>query len=240
MSALKIVKQNIILLIPLGLAFLWTKNAILANTSLQLTAFCVIVFFLLQVLSKKITRLSKNKASLDFLLLTLVIYLVIFSTGGLLSPVFFLNYFLLFAVSLLFEPSAALSLTTMSSFFFILNPRVELLTELLQLGSLFLITPLALIFGSQYIKLSQEKEKVETLSYEGKKLEEEVIWQEKEVKKWTENELSLKLSEIQRGLKSILANPQTSPSDREKLKSIFDKTYQLFQSGRKMEEKIEK
>jgi hypothetical protein len=170
----------------------------------------------------------------------LVIYLIIFATGGLSSPVFFLNYFLLFAVALLFEPSAALSLATISSIFFLITPRTDLFTELLQLGSLFLITPLALIFGSQYIKLLQSEEKNEVLSYEGQKLEHEVVEQEKEVKKWTYNELSQRLTEIQQGIKVLLADSHISPSESVKLKEIFTKIYEVFQSGKEMEKKIEK
>ena len=240
MSALSVISQNIILATSLGAAFFWSKSEFLSPYLLQFVSLIVILFFLLQFIAKKTKTFKKVKTTLNFLLLTLVIYLIIFSTGGLASPVFFLIYFLLFAISLLFEPSAALSLATLSSIFFLFGDKKELLSEIVQLGSLFLITPLALIFGSQYIKILQDKEKIEVLSYEGQKLEKEVVEQEKEVNKWTYTELSQRLTEIQQGISSLLNNTQISASEKLKLKEIFTKIYEVFQSGKEMEKKIQK
>jgi cell division protein FtsB len=240
MSALSVISENIILAASLGVAFFWSKSEFLSSYLLQFVALVILAFFIFQFIARKSKLSKKIKTTFDFLLLTLVIYLIIFSTGSLSSPVFFLTYFLLFAISLLFEPSAALSLATISSIFFLFGDKKELLTELVQLGSLFLITPLALIFGSQYIKLLQSEEKIEVLEYEGQKLEKEVIEQEKEVARWTYTELSQKLSQIQEGIKVILNDKNVSPEEKVQLKDIFSKIYDVFQSGKEMEKKIQK
>jgi len=148
-SVQKLVSQNSVLILALSLAYFFN--------SLQLTALVVLLYLLSQFLLKQSTVMAKNKTYFDFFCLTLIVFCLIFATGGLSSPVFFLSYFLLFGIVLLFEPSAALALATIASVFLLLHPRGELLPELLQIASLFLISPLALIFGSQYLKLKQQQ-----------------------------------------------------------------------------------
>jgi len=152
----RIITQNLILLLALTLAFFFK--------SLQLTAIVVVVYILTNFITRTSESAKKYKTYLDFFFLTLITFSIIFATGGLTSPVFFLSYFLLFGVSLLFEPSAALSLATISSIFFLLNPRQDMLAELLQIASLFLISPIALIFGSQYLKIIEEERKLAVIS----------------------------------------------------------------------------
>lgn len=154
-TAKRIAIQNLTLLLALSVAFFFK--------SLQLTSLVVMVYLVIHLLSPRFPSLKKNKTSFDFFFLTLVTYQIIFTTGSLSSPVFFLSYFLLFAVSLLFEPSAALSLATFSSVFFLLGPRHDLLTDLLQIASIFLITPVALLFGSQYIKLVSKEQAMKVI-----------------------------------------------------------------------------
>ena len=96
--------------------------------------------------------------------LNTVILLLIFSTGGIDSVLFFLLYFLAFGIAFVFEP--------MLIFVFVLGvilvfvPDVikgDLLVNSLKLGSLLLISPLAFFFGSQYRKSDQQEEAVEAL-----------------------------------------------------------------------------
>jgi len=238
MTAIRTVAQNALLVASLGIAFFWSQNSNLSDLSLQFISFVVIVFFITQFLGEKSEFLKNNKSTIDFILLTLVVFLIIFSTGGLLSPVFFLVYFLLFAVSLLFEPTAALSLATISSIFLLLNPRKELFSELLQLSSLFLISPLALAFGSQYIKILQNNEKIRVLADEGKVLEEKVMIQEQEVHQWTSQKLSRMLTQIQTRIKILLSDPNIPQKEKDNLKSIFTDIYNVFVSGKEMEKKL--
>jgi hypothetical protein len=154
-AARKIITQNVILILALGVAFFLK--------SLQLTAIVVVFYILTNFLARISEPLKKYKTYLDFFFLTLITFQVIYTTGGLSSPVFFLCYFLLFGVALLFEPSAALSLATIASIFFLLGPRQDMLNDFLQIASVFLISPLALLFGSSYLKLSKEEEKLDII-----------------------------------------------------------------------------
>ncbi len=235
----RILKHTLILTISFIFSFIWTKSETLSPYTLQLTAFLVIVYLIFQSIIKKNPNLLKFKILIEVSIISLVVFLLVFSTGALFSPLFFLMYFLLFGVSLLFEPESAITLSLVAGIFFLFTPKKDFLHEILQLSSLVIISPLAVIFGKQYLKLLQSESKIQILETEGKALEEEVVRQEKEVKNWTSNILSQKLVQIQKGLNSVLKDKSISESEKEELKNIFFQIYQVFKSGKEMEKKIE-
>jgi hypothetical protein len=240
MSALSIVINNILLTLALAVSFFAVKSEALSANSLQIIAFCVIIFFTVQVLSKHNQFVRKNKSLMDFLLITLVVYIIIFSTGGLVSPVFFLNYFLLFAITLTNQPYASLSLATISSIFLLLNPRQDIYTELLQLSSLFMITPFALIFASQYKKIYQNEQEIEYLKKEENILLKEVVAQESQVKNWTAKEFKQRLIKIWENLEKVSSDSSITAFGKQKLKEISNQLANLLKSADEMEKKIEK
>lgn len=220
------ISRSLILTLTVAFAYFWTLSLTLPYYSLTLIGFLIICYSLIHWISKKAKGFVYiHKSQFDVFFLSLTVFLLVFSTGGVYSPVFFLIYFLLFGVSLLLEPQTAIYLAVIVSFFLFFGQRKDLLSELLQLSSLFLIAPLAAIFGKQYIKLRES--------------ETEVKRQEEEVKSWTYWVLSKKLVDIQTGLKSILTDPQTPVIEKEKVKKIFSDAYEVFISGTEMEKKVE-
>ena len=95
------------------------------------------------------------------------------------------------------------------------------------------------MFGKQYLKLLQSESKIKILEVEGKALVEEVVRQEKEVKNWTTNVLSQRLSEIQKGINVVLKDEKIPDKEKIELKNIFFQIYQVFMSGKEMEKKVE-
>jgi len=230
---------TLILLVSVGFAFLWTKNEVLLNMSLQFISLLVIIYVGIQFAARKMQFSKTNKIVIDVILLTLTTYLIVFSTGALFSPLFFLIYFLLFGISLLFEPSSAIALALISTVFFLFTTQKEIFAELLQLVSLFLITPLALIFGTQYMKLLQDEEKIKILSIKGEELAKEVSEQEVEVKTWTEGEFKNQLIKIWESIEALANDPACKGLHKQKLTEVSGELSNLLQSGKKMEEKIE-
>ncbi|OGM16075.1 hypothetical protein A2V55_01875 [Candidatus Woesebacteria bacterium RBG_19FT_COMBO_37_29] len=230
---------TLILLVSVGFAFFWTKNEVLLNMSLQFISLLVIIYVGIQFAARKMQFSKTNKIVIDVILLTLTTYLIVFSTGALFSPLFFLIYFLLFGISLLFEPSSAIALAIISTVFFLFTAQKEIFAELLQLVSLFLITPLALIFGTQYMKLLQDEEKIKILSLKGEELEKEVNEQETEVKTWTEGEFKNQLIKIWESIEALASDPACKGLHKQKLTEVSGELSKLLQSGKKMEEKIE-
>ena len=138
--------HSIILLISLLLAFVWLTNPNLADYSLQLTAFLVVFL----VFSRKVFGTS-SFLILESVISTLAIVLLTASTGGLSSPFFFLNYFLLFELSLLLEPNISVILTLGLMVFYLFSYQVGgSLYNLVYLFSFIFMTPLAFITGNAY------------------------------------------------------------------------------------------
>ncbi|MCG2800233.1 MAG: hypothetical protein L6367_17070, partial [Cellulomonas sp.] len=77
---------------------------------------------------------------------------LVLDTGGLTSPLFFTIDFLLFGLSLLFNPSLGLLVGLALSLLFLLNNSLIDLTSLTNLISLILMAPLARFFGTQYLR----------------------------------------------------------------------------------------
>jgi hypothetical protein len=236
----KFLSHSALLTLVVASSFFWTKNPVTSSFSLQLVALIIALFILFSFLSRKSSHdfFQKHKLTIEITLSTFVTYLLIFSTGVLFSPLFFLIYFLLFGLALLFEPAIAISLAIISTVFFLLTPRKDLLAEILQLASLFMITPLAAIFGKQYIKLIQNEQKIKILEEEGKALEEEVKTQEEEVKRWTLQEFKEHLANIWQSLDNLAADETLSEKNKQVLQEISDELSTLLESERKMEEKV--
>lgn len=133
--------------------------------------------------------------------LNTVILLLISSTGGIDSVLFFLLYFLCFGIAFAFEPAVIFVFVLGAILVFIPEAlKGDFLVNLLKLGSLLLISPLAFFFGNEYRKNDKENEAIEALEERTKdaadtisKDLEEVIKDEKENLKSEDME---KLNEI--------------------------------------------
>ena len=97
-------------------------------------------------------------------ILNSLIFILIFSTGSINSPLFFLLYFLGFGVAFVFEPSITFMFVIGALLIF--GPEIlknDLTNNLLKLGSLILISPLAYFFGKEYRRNEQQEEQLEAL-----------------------------------------------------------------------------
>ena len=179
----RLIGHSLLLTVSVLIAYVWTYSQFLSDYTLQFIAVLVTGYFLTRFTLRKTGKVSaRTMSGLDMSVLTLIIFTLIFSTGALSSPLFFLLYFLLFGLSLLFEPGSSLFMVFISSFIFLIIPeKKDLFSELLQLASLFMIVPLALIFGKQYIKLMQSELEVKSLTTEEKTLNKKIEEQQKQI-----------------------------------------------------------
>lgn len=236
----KFLLHSLFLVAAVILAFFWTNHPTLSVYTLQLIALFVLLFFLNQFIARR--KRKKINLTIDAVVFTMVALLLIISTGGLTSPLFFLIYFLMFGLALLFEPPITLVIAaTMIIFFFITPTKEEPLTELLQLFSLILITPIALFFGKQYLKLLEDEEKVKILEQESKVMEEQIEKEETDVLMWTNLNLKRGLSEILEHTSDLLADVgHLTLRQKEKLGKVRNITSGLIRTGQNLKEEVDK
>jgi len=131
---------------------------------LQIAALMMAIYVGASFLIRKHILSTDLRVTLDVLVFSLTATLLIFTTGGFTSPVFFLSYFLLFGVALFASPITATAITVTFALLFLVAPKQDFWLDLLQIGSLLAIAPLSIVFGKQYIKVLEDKKVITTLS----------------------------------------------------------------------------
>lgn len=232
----------ILILFAAGFTFFWANHPVLSQYSLQLSSFLLAVFLFHNLLGrKKITNLSfiKYQNISNSLTITLLLLLLVLDTGGLTSPLFFTLDFLLFGLSLLFNPSLGLLVGLALSVLFLLNNSLLNLTSLTNLVSLILIAPLARFFGTQYIRLLEDQQQIKILKYQSNQLENILSHEESDTLLWLTLNFQDKMQHSIDLLSQISSQLATIPyHQREKLKILYQDLKELFKSGQKLKEKI--
>jgi hypothetical protein len=220
----------ILAVITVVIAFLISVSP-LSNYGLQVAALTMIVYVGVSFLIRKHILSVDLKVTLDVLVFSLTISLLIFTTGGFTSPVFFLSYFLLFGVALFSSPITATAITATFALLFIVAPKADFWMDLLQIGSLLAIAPLSVLFGKQYLKVLQDKKIITGLSQKVQK-------NKVDVTSWTEGDFRRRLLRIQEYLQKLSLDPSIELDKKERINSLYRQIYDLFLSGRTMEKKI--
>lgn len=170
----KVFTHTIILGASVVLTFFWVINEKLAFYSLQLSGLLLLALVISHRIIKPVSfKLVESTVS------TMAVLLVTQATGGIASPLFFLNYFLLFELSLLLESIIPMILSIFLIFFYFLANDVIsspfLITALLAFP---VMTPLAYYFGRIYNKEENQKKELKNLNRKVVELEEELVEEE--------------------------------------------------------------
>lgn len=220
----------VLAIVTVVIAFLISISP-LSSYGLQIAALTMIVYVGVSFLIRKHILSIDLKVTLDVLVLSLTVSLLIFTTGGFTSPVFFLSYLLLFGVTLFSSPITATAITVTFALLFIVAPKADFWMDLLQIGSLLAIAPLSVVFGKQYLKVLQDKKIITGLS---QKVQKNKI----EVTDWTEGDFRKRLLRIQEYLQKLSNDPTIELDKKERINSLYRQIYDLFLSGRRMEKDI--
>jgi hypothetical protein len=220
----------ILAVITVVVAFLISISP-LAAYGLQIAALMVIIYVAVSFLIRKRILSTDLKVTMDILVFSLTISLLIFTTGGFNSPVFFLSYFLLFGVALFSSPITATAITITFALLFIIAPKADLWTDILQIGSLLAIAPLSILFGKQYLKVLEDKKMITGLN-------QKVQRNKVDVTSWTEGDFRKRLLRVQEYLQKLLNDPSIKTDEKERITSLYRQIYDLFLSGRNMEKEI--
>ena len=220
----------ILAIITVFLAFIISVSP-LSHYGLQIAAFLVIIYIGVSFLIRKHILSTNLKITIDVLIFSLTISLLIFTSGGFASPVFFLSYFLLFGIALFSSPVTAIAISVTFALLFMAAPKADFWLDLLQIGSLLAITPLSVIFGKQYLKVLADKKVITGLS---QKIEQDKA----EIGGWTEGDFKKRLLRIQEYLQKLLDDPSIGTDKKQRITSLYRQIYDLFLSGRNMEKDI--
>lgn len=220
----------ILAMMTVVLAFLISTSP-LSGYGLQIAAFLMAIYAGVSFLVRKRILSPDLKITLDVLIFSLTVSLLVFSTGGFTSPVFFLSYFLLFGVALFSSPITATAITVTFALLFLVTPKADFWMDLLQMASLLAIAPLSVLFGKQYLKVLRDKQIITGLSQKVQK-------NKVEVSAWTEGDFRRRLLRIQEYLQKLGQDPSIELDKKERINSLYRQIYDLFLSGRKMEKDI--
>ncbi len=235
----KFLLETVFLLTALGLTFFWTNDPHLSYYTLQLVAFFLLLFFLNQFIARR--RKKRINLTIDATIFILVIFLLIGSSGGLSSPLFFLVYFLMFGLALLFDPLITFSLALAMTIVFFLSPsKQSLMEEIWQLVSLLLITPLALFFSKKYLQLLEDEEKIKVLKTESKALNQAITKEESGFLLWESLDFKTSLVDIIEQASLALSDvSKISVRQKERLLKIKQRALNLLKSGEKLKKEID-
>lgn len=205
---MKLVWQSLLLVLSFVSVYLWQKT-ILSGYTIQIFGFLIFLYLIILFRKKgapvKKISFSSNESSAIYILNT-VILLLIFSTDGLSSALFFLLYFIAFGIAFVFEPLTVFVFVIGTILIFLPDAlENDVMKNLIMLGSLGLISPIAFFFGREYKQDEKKDEHIEKLEENAKNTSEK----------------------IKNDVEEILQEEEINPNEAEKLKDILEQTKKL-------------
>lgn len=164
--AMRIFVQSLLLIVSFSLAYLWEQTP-LGDYTWYAVAVLIAFFLILSFRKKQFNPTDAISADnpLGIFALTTIILFMIFSTNGLGSPLFFLLYFLSFGIALVFEPITIL--VFILGIILVFMPDMlqnDLMGNVIRIGSVLLISPLAFFFGKEFRRDEAQQEELEAMS----------------------------------------------------------------------------
>lgn len=217
--------------------FAWTESPALSSYNLQLTGALILLYFVSRLFLRKIDERPFFFATI---ILVSIVLLLIFSSGGINSPIFFTLFFLLFAIALLLAPNqAAIASALLVGIFLWQNFHNLTSLMIIDLISLIMMTPLAVVFSRSYLKYLQSVGKI-TL------IKEIVKDEESDSLLWIATTAKPSLASVLNSLTDIIlylnSKSQTVLIPKlllEKLKTIQQDLISLYASAGTLEKSIE-
>jgi hypothetical protein len=235
--------HSILLILTIAFSFFWTNNPGMSNFSFQLVGLLTIIFFFHDLISRK-TRpnnpIQTYRNMSNSIILTLLTLLLVLSTNGLNSPLFFILDFLVLGLSLFFYPSLGFSFSLALTLAFLLNNDLTSTHALTNLISLLLMAPFARFFSTQYLQLLEGKQQIKILKYQADRLENKIEQEEASTLLWLSIEFKHKLDHALDLVSQISSNLSNIPyHQQDLLKALYSDLKELFKSGQTLQKQID-
>ncbi len=231
-------RHSIYITLSILATWLWSATPDLNIYNLQLTGVLALVYFGFKFSSRSVSRKTFNLPST--VILNTICLLLVFSTGGLLSPLYFLLNLLFFALALLFEPIQATVASSLIVFIFISQNYSTLdTTKIINLSSLILMTPIAVVFSRNFLEVLESKGRIKVLQTALHETEmESLLWITRQAKPSLASVLNSTTDLVMyfnsKGRELLLP-----PAILDKLKSIQTDMVTLYTSAGSLEKAIE-
>lgn len=162
---MKLAVQCATLLASFAIVYVW-QNSPLGTYTVQLLGLFIAMYLVLGLRKKGKGFLTLGAGgTLGIFFLNTIVLLLIFSTGGLNSTLFFILYFLAFGIAFVFDPLCVFVFIVGAILIFVpeFKQAGDLTANILKVGSIALISPLAFFFGKEYQNSDKKDEKVNAI-----------------------------------------------------------------------------
>lgn len=233
-SKADIIIQSTILAAVAVAAYIVAKSD-LSDYKLQIGAFFLAVYIAVQFLHKHkiMPGLFELKTLIDATILAFITSLLIFTTGGTQSPVFFLLYFLLFGLVFPLEPVTVFPFSaTLAVLLLLISESQDMFTQILQASSLVVIAPIADLFAKTYFQNLPSQKQIKELEEDESRLNSKIDELEAKMEDFSENELKTPLRELGKKLKSMYEDPSLNTKQRQDIVHIWTSLFDIFGKNR--------
>lgn len=207
---MKFVGQSLLIILAFVFVFVWQQGPF-SDFTIPILGFLVFVYVLTTLSKKGKSPTSIAGGSFDIPILITIILLLIFSTGGLTSSLFFLLYFLGFGIAFIFEPATVFVFVIAAFLIFLPDAlKADYTQSFIRTISLIFISPLAFFFGKQYREKNDEDIAMEGMQQDSQD---------------AANKIAKKVEDVLQAEKQTLKE-----QDVEKLDEILEETEKLRKS----------
>lgn len=160
---MKTLKEALLLIFSYAVLYIW-QNSGYSGYTIPVLGFLLVLLFIISARrkGKSLLTFTQKTDSLHVIIINAILLLLIVSTGGINSQLFFLLYFLSFGVAFVLEPINVFVFTITTLILFL--PDILRDTSpptLIKTISLVLISPLAFYFGREFRQDGHEEKKDE-------------------------------------------------------------------------------
>lgn len=197
---MKTLFQCAVLAFSFVVVFIW-QNTPLKDYTVELLGLFIALYLIIAARKKGKGFLTMGgEGFFGIFLLNSLIFLLIFTTGGLNSALFFILYFLAFGIAFVFDPSTVFIFIIGTIVIFVPDlMKGDFTANLLKISSVALVSPLAYFFGKEYQKSDKDaeasnalkertKDSADTISADVEKIlvEEKEVLKDKDMEKLNE------------------------------------------------------
>lgn len=155
---MKIVFESFVIILSTLIVFVILNSPLISYMSIILGLLILILILELLIRKKRKQQELFVGSYFQIFLVISIILLSIFITEGINSAIFFLLYFLLFGITVMYEPM--IIFVFLACMLFLFGQQAlenQIFSNMLKLGSLLLLSPLAYFFGREFKKKESQK-----------------------------------------------------------------------------------